>query len=217
MAKKIKDENGNVYVKKTPFYKKWWFILIVIIVVFGVIKGGSGNNSSQKPTTSNSSSQVTSSKETVQTSASEETKNTEEKTTTKAEHKIGEIVKVGDVEYVVNSKSLSQNVGGEFGKNANGIYLILNVTVKNNGKKSITVTDDFFKLLKGDTEYSTDSTAGIYANKEAKFFLSELNPENSITGNVVFDVNTETADASGLQLQVQTGAFGTQRGKISLD
>ncbi|CAM1659845.1 hypothetical protein SORA22_17850 [Streptococcus oralis] len=217
MAKKIKDENGNVYVKKTPFYKKWWFILIVIIVVFGVIKGGSGNNSSQKPTTSNSSSQVTSSKETVQTSASEETKNTEEKTTTKAEHKIGEIVKVGDVEYVVNSKSLSQNVGGDYGKTANGIYLIVNVTVKNTGKKSITVTDDFFKLLKGDTEYSTDSTAGIYANQEAKFFLSELNPENSITGNVVFDVNTETADASGLQLQVQTGVFGTQRGKISLD
>ena len=75
-------------------------------------------------------------------------KNKEEETKTKAENKIGEVVKVGDVEYIVNSKSLSQNVGGEFGKNANGIYLILNVTVKNNGKKSITVTDDFFKLLK---------------------------------------------------------------------
>ncbi len=217
MAKKIKDENGNVYVKKTPFYKKWWFILIVVLIAFGVIKGGSGNNSSQKPTTSNSSSQVTSSKETVQTSASEETKNTEEKTTTKAEHKIGEIVKVGDVEYVVNSKSLSQNVGGDYGKTANGIYLIVNVTVKNTGKKSITVTDDFFKLLKGDTEYETDGAAGLYANEEAKFFLSELNPENSITGNVVFDLSNETANASGLQLQVQTGIWGTQKGKISLD
>ena len=215
MAKKIKDENGNVYVKKTPFYKKWWFILIVVLIAFGVIKGGSGNNSSQKPTTSNSSSQVTSSKETVQTSSSEETKNTEE--VTKAEHKIGEIVKVGDVEYVVNSKSLSQNVGGEYGKTANGIYLIVNVTVKNTGKKSITVTDDFFKLLKGDTEYATDGAAGLYANEEAKFFLSELNPENSITGNVVFDLSNETANASGLQLQVQTGIWGTQKGKISLD
>lgn len=215
MAKKIKDENGNVYVKKTPFYKKWWFILIIVLIAFGAIKGGSGNNSSQQSTASNSSTQVKTSEETAATKASEETKNTEE--VTKAEHKIGEIVKVGDVEYVVNSKSLSQNVGGEYGKTANGIYLIVNVTVKNTGKKSITVTDDFFKLLKGDTEYATDGAAGLYANEEAKFFLSELNPENSITGNVVFDLSNETANASGLQLQVQTGIWGTQKGKISLD
>lgn len=215
MAKKIKDENGNVYVKKTPFYKKWWFILIIVLIAFGAIKGGGGNNSSQQSTTSNSSTQVKTSEETAATKASEETKNTEE--VTKAEHKIGEIVKVGDVEYIVNSKSLSQNVGGEYGKTANGIYLIVNVTVKNTGKKSITVTDDFFKLLKGDTEYATDGAAGLYANEEAKFFLSELNPENSITGNVVFDLSNETANASGLQLQVQTGIWGTQKGKISLD
>lgn len=44
MAKKIKDENGNVYVKKTPFYKKWWFILIIVLIAFGAIKGGSGTN-----------------------------------------------------------------------------------------------------------------------------------------------------------------------------
>ena len=215
MAKKIKDENGNVYVKKTPFYKKWWFILIIVLIAFGAIKGGSGTNSSKQSTSSNSSTQVTTSEETVEKKASEETKNTEE--ATKAEHKIGEIVKVGDVEYIVNSKSLSQNVGGEYGKTANGIYLIGNVTVKNTGKKSIKVTDDFFKLLKGDTEYATDSAAGLYANEEAKFFLSELNPENSITGNVVFDLSNETANASGLQLQVQTGIWGTQKGKISLD
>lgn len=215
MAKKIKDENGNVYVKKTPFYKKWWFILIIVLIAFGAIKGGSGTNSSKQSTSSNSSTQVTTSEETVEKKASEETKNTEE--ATKAEHKIGEIVKVGDVEYIVNSKSLSQNVGGEYGKTANGIYLIVNVTVKNTGKKSIKVTDDFFKLLKGDTEYATDGAAGLYANEEAKFFLSELNPENSITGNVVFDLSNETANASGLQLQVQTGIWGTQKGKISLD
>ena len=33
MSKKIKDENGNVYVQKKPFYKKVWFWLLVVIVV----------------------------------------------------------------------------------------------------------------------------------------------------------------------------------------
>lgn len=76
---------------------------------------------------------------------------------------------------------------------------------------------NFFTLLKGKTEYSSDSSAGIYANDQADFFLSEVNPENSISGNVVFDVTQETIDNPELQLQVQTGVFGTEKEVISLN
>lgn len=223
MTKKIKDENGNVYVKKTPFYKKWWFILLVVLIAYGAVTKGKGSITSNNSTSNSTATQTTSSTEQAtndkngKTAVSEESKSDEKKSVAQAIPKIGEVTKVGDVEYIVNSKSISQNVGGEYGKTANGSYLILNVTVKNSGKKSITVTNDFFKLLKGDTEYETDSVAGMYANEEGKFFLSELNPENSITGNVVFDLNAETANASGLVLQVQTGVWGTQKGKINLD
>lgn len=223
MAKKIKDENGNVYVKKTPFYKKWWFILLVVLIAYGAVTKGKGSITSNNSTSNSTATQTTSSTDQAtndkkeETAVSEESKSAEKKSAEQAIPKIGEVTKVGDVEYIVNSKSVSQNVGGEYGKTANGSYLILNVTVKNSGKKSITVTDDFFKLLKGDTEYETDSVAGMYANEEGKFFLSELNPENSITGNVVFDLNSETANAPGLVLQVQTGVWGTQKGKINLD
>ena len=223
MSKKIKDENGNVYVKKSPFYKKWWFILLVVLIAYGAVTKGGGSITSNNSTSNSTATQTTSSTDQAtndkkgETAVSEESNSTEKKSVAQAMPKIGEVTKVGDVEYIVNSKSVSQNVGGEYGKTANGSYLILNVTVKNSGKKSITVTNDFFKLLKGDTEYETDSVAGMYANEEGKFFLSELNPENSITGNVVFDLNAETANASGLVLQVQTGVWGTQKGKINLD
>ena len=223
MSKKIKDENGNVYVKKTPFYEKWWFILLVVLIAYGTVTKGGGSITSNNSTSNSTATQTTSSTEQAtndkngKTAVSEESKSDEKKSVAQAIPKIGEVTKVGDVEYIVNSKSISQNVGGEYGKTANGSYLILNVTVKNSGKKLITVTNDFFKLLKGDTEYETDSLAGMYANEEGKFFLSELNPENSITGNVVFDLNAETANASGLVLQVQTGVWGTQKGKINLD
>ncbi|MGZ7228825.1 DUF4352 domain-containing protein, partial [Streptococcus pyogenes] len=70
---------------------------------------------------------------------------------------MGQVVKVGDVEYIVHSKSSATNVGGDFGKNANGVYLILDVTVKNVGKKAITVDSNFFTLFRGDVEYSSDS------------------------------------------------------------
>ena len=49
MSKKIKDENGNVYVQKKPFYKKVWFWLLVVIVVIcagGALGGGDGSKSS---------------------------------------------------------------------------------------------------------------------------------------------------------------------------
>lgn len=132
-------------------------------------------------------------------------------------YKIGETFKVGDVEYTINSKETAQNIGGEFGENANGTYLILNVTVKNNGSKSITITDSFFKLLKGKAKYETDSAAGIFANEDGDFFYSDLNPENSVTGNVVFDLNPETVSDPNLQLQVQTGYWGTQKGLVSIN
>ena len=208
MAKKIKDEHGKVYVQKKPFYKRVWFIVLVGLFVIGGLQsvlGGESNSS-----TSSSQDTSTTTQTTTEASASSSEKSEE------VTYSIGQEVPVGDVVYIVNSKEVNTNVGGEFGKTANGIFLVLNVTVKNNGKEAITVTDDFFTLLKGDVEYKSDSTAGIYANQDAKFFLTEVNPENSVTGNVVFDITEETANDPSIQLRVQTGYFGTETGVINL-
>ena len=208
MAKKIKDEHGKVYVQKKPFYKRVWFIVLVGLFVIGGLQSvlGGGSNSS----TSSSQDTSTTTQTTTEASASSSEKSEE------VIYSIGQEVPVGDVVYIVNSKEVNTNVGGEFGKTANGIFLVLNVTVKNNGKEAITVTDDFFTLLKGDVEYKSDSTAGIYANQDANFFLTEVNPENSVTGNVVFDITEETANDPSIQLRVQTGYFGTETGVINL-
>ena len=208
MAKKIKDEHGKVYVQKKPFYKRVWFIVLVGLFVIGGLQSvlGGGSNSS----TSSSQDTSTTTQTTTEASASSSEKSEE------VTYSIGQEVPVGDVVYIVKSKEVNTNVGGEFGKTANGIFLVLNVTVKNNGKEAITVTDDFFTLLKGDVEYKSDSTAGIYANQDANFFLTEVNPENSVTGNVVFDITEETANDPSIQLRVQTGYFGTETGVINL-
>lgn len=217
MAKKFKGEDGKVYVQRKPFYQKWWFILLVLAGIGGAF---GGNKSSQKTSSSSETTQsveTPTSQETTTTSENSSEK-TEQTVTKKAEpsYTIGQLVKVGDVEYTVLGKELATNIGGEYGKNANGVFVLVTVTVTNKGNKPITVTDDFFTLIKGETEYTSDSSAGIYANDDAKFFLTELNPENTVTGLVVFDVNEATANDPGLQLRVQTGFWGTQKGLISL-
>ena len=125
MAKKIKDVNGKVYVQKNPFYKKWWFILIVILIGYGAIKGGETSTESPQTTSSSEKSEVVKASSSTEEASSVET-SSEDKV--EVNYKIGDLVKVGDVEYIVNSKTTAQNIGGEFGKNANGTYLILYFT-----------------------------------------------------------------------------------------
>ncbi len=68
MANKIRDEHGNVYVQKKPFYKRIWFIVLVgLFVISGlqsVLGGGSNSSTSSNQATS------TTSQTTTETSAS---------------------------------------------------------------------------------------------------------------------------------------------------
>lgn len=101
--------------------------------------------------------------------------------------------------------------------NAKGSYLILNVTVKNNGTKAITVSDSDFKLVKDKTEYKTDSTAGIYANGDANLFFTSVNPENEVTGNVVFDLNPDTISDTNLKLKVDAGFGNSNKAFVKIN
>lgn len=69
MAKKIKDENGNTYVQKKPFYKRVWFWILVVIVI-GVASSMGGNKDKESKTTDNKTeSSTTSSNKSSESSA----------------------------------------------------------------------------------------------------------------------------------------------------
>ncbi|KIL53109.1 DUF4352 domain-containing protein [Jeotgalibacillus campisalis] len=128
---------------------------------------------------------------------------------------IGSPLDVEGVIFTINSTSTATNVGGEFGENAKGEYLIIDVTVENNRNESISVDSSFFKLLIDGVEYKADGGAAIYANQDTSFFLESVNPGLSLTGSVPFDA-PPGLDISNAQVQVQTGFFGTETGLINL-
>jgi hypothetical protein len=217
--KKVTGEDGKTYVmkEKKPFYKKIWFWILVVIVVIGI--GGSlGGGDEEKAADGTKESSAVNADAQASSEPAKESEAPAEQT-----YKIGDTVPVGTVNYVINSKEVKDTVGGEYtAKNANSKYLVLDVTITNNGDKAITIADDFFKLYKGETEFKSDSSASIAANQESgstglDFFYQELNPESSLTGKVVFDVNEETINDPSTQVQVQTGVWGTETGRISLN
>ena len=202
---------------KKPFFKKWWFWLIIVIVIAGAVGGGN------KDKTKKADAEKTAKVETKESKTESKTEKSAPKKSEKQVFGIGQDVTVGKVVYRVDGKEVADTVGNEYvNSTAKGKFLVLNVTVTNNGDKAITVTDDFFKLYKGKTEFKADTTATMYANQatngdSAAFFLQELNPESTLSGKVVFDVSEDTINDPSTQLQVQTGVWGTQTEKIKLN
>lgn len=182
---------------------KWIIIVVVVIGVVGAVTGGgSSDSSSQNGNTAQNESN----------NGSENSDSSENKEKT---YGIGETVKVGDIEYTVNSINSQKTVGTEYlNTKAQETFLVINLTLKNNGKDAIDVSDSFFKLKRDDKEYETNSEGNIYL--EDSIIYTNINPDASLTGNICFDVTQDTIDYEGLQLQVQTGVFGTEKGLINL-
>ncbi|MFF2797155.1 DUF4352 domain-containing protein [Lysinibacillus xylanilyticus] len=204
---------------KKPFYKKWWFILIVAIIVLGALGNMAGGNDTTKENDK---------KDKVETSAkAPENKDSskDEKEDKEKEEIVGinTPLEVGDAVFTLNGVSLADQVGPSvLPTKASGKYVVLDVTYKNNGNKAVTIDASFFKLKRGEKTYESDSAASMSANQgedgniQNSFFLQEVNPDMEIKGKVVFDLAPEVAEATDLQLQVQTGIFGTETGMIKL-
>ena len=136
----------------------------------------------------------------------------------KQEYKIGEKVKVDDLEYTVNDIERADTVGNQYvSSNADGRYIVADVTVKNNGDETITIDTELFKILNGDATNGADAAASTNANpSDIGFFLKQLNPSNEKSGKVVFDVSEKAAQSNKLKMQVSSGMFGTEKAEISL-
>ncbi|MEU8110863.1 DUF4352 domain-containing protein [Micromonospora sp. NPDC048947] len=105
--------------------------------------------------------------------------------------KVGEPARDGKFEFTVKSSKCGvAKVGNDvLGQKAQGQFCLVTVNVKNIGKEAQMFDGSSQKAYAADgTEYSADSGAAIYANKNAETFLNDINPGNQVTGVVVFDI-----------------------------
>jgi hypothetical protein len=111
------------------------------------------------------------------------------------ESKIGEPVDIFDRTYIVNNvaelKQMKTLKSTDYSTNKGARFIKVNVSLKNQGTKPITISSDEIKLYanaKDDSEYKRDVTNEVLVNPSKVSLFQELNPGVTRTANVLFVV-----------------------------
>lgn len=144
-----------------------------------------------------SSSDTPSTPPSTSTTPAAETKNGEKKGAEKKASKkpvtngIGREYRDGKFAFTVTRvKKGVKKVGNEYvGDTAQGQFVFIYVTVKNNGNKARTFTHQNQTLIdtKG-RKFEADPEASLWTDKDSKSFLQQINPGNSVKGILIYDV-----------------------------
>lgn len=167
--------------------KKNWFvrhkILTVILVLFvlGIIGSATGGSKPSNTTGSNDS-----------TSAS---------TSPKAQTaKLGEAANDGKFQFTIGSIQCGKtSVGANqyLTKQPQGQFCLLNVSVKNIGDQAQSLLSSNQYLFNANGQkYSADDTATIYNAPNGTGWYNDINPGNSVSGAIVFDIPKDQTPAT---------------------
>ncbi|MDI2588042.1 DUF4352 domain-containing protein [Psychrobacillus sp. NEAU-3TGS] len=175
-------------------------VLFILLIIIGALLGDDSQNKN------GDSSEKEKFAENIETTA--EVKNIS----------IGDDLSVGKVVFKVNSiEETKQITAGngmfKYSPEAEGaVFLIVNVTVKNDDVEMIQTDSSFFKLIaENDAKYSPSR---ILVADDKYFVYEGINPGLSLTGNIVFEV---PSGLTGLDLQVKLGNWGSKSGLINLN
>ncbi|MDP3950527.1 DUF4352 domain-containing protein [Microbacterium sp.] len=120
---------------------------------------------------------------------------------------VGAAVRDGKFEFVVkNVKCGAQNIGGQFGSDAQGEFCQIRITVKNIGDEPQDMfSDNQYALNAAGQEFSPDGSAMIFS-ANSDMWMSEINPGNSVSGELIYDVPRGTKLT---KLEVHDSAFSS--------
>jgi len=167
--------------KKRNWFARHKVITVIgVIVLLAIIGGAAGGGN--KSTTSSSGSKDT-------------------KTQAKAETaKVGQAANDGKFEFTVTSVECGKaSVGANqyLTKTAQGQYCLLNVSVKNIGDQAQSlVSSNQYLLNASGQKYSADDTATLYNAPNGTSWYNDINPGNSVTGAIVFDIPKDQTPAT---------------------
>ena len=118
--------------------------------------------------------------------------------------KVGDTVKLTGTQYTVKSARKGPSVGSVYSKQkANGVYVIVELTIENKKDETKTFLDEAAKVIGGNGKtYSTDNdgTFAAIGGDEQPLFLEDMQPDVPKTGTLVYDVPVGKAKGSMLEV-----------------
>ncbi|WP_160198656.1 DUF4352 domain-containing protein [Senegalia massiliensis] len=157
-------------------FKKYLFIGI-LLVTMGLL-GACGEDTNSEDNSSKESS--TENNETNENQEDSNDENESKKSEDKV-YKVGDTVKVGNVELTVNSASFSEPA--EYSESKNGKVLTLDVTAKNTGDDQVFIDNTEFAIYDNNGNKQDD-----YYGYDDMAISEQINSGKQVQGKVYFDV-----------------------------
>jgi len=181
---RLSEENFNF--KITGGVK---FILVIIILVFM----GIGMSNSEDL---NSNQDIVESDD-INTPAKES------KTQT---YSLNEKIILDNFEYTFTNVQESSKVGNEYlGDDASGVFVIIDVEVKNIGNEADYINNEIYILDNQGREFEQDDDAWIYLDDN--FIFEELNPGLTKKGQIIFDIPKDIERKIGIKKSMWSSDF----------
>ena len=182
---------------KKPIYKRVWFWILAVIALVVVVTAVGGDEEGEASESSDDSGSEESAESDDSSADEGEASDEEDEGSEEAEvASLGEPVAVGDWEITVSSVGeRTAQVGDEFlSTDAQGEFLPVEVSLTNNGSSAESFfASDFVVIDAEGREFSYSSDASMYSGEAGLSILDEVNPGNTLSGYLYFDV-AETAD-----------------------
>jgi hypothetical protein len=218
--------------KSTPWWRRWWAIALAAVVVIAIASSGSSSTTSTSSSGSSSAGVATSdgSDDADQADASTSGDNSDPEKPNNASGDntphvaAGQPVTVDGLVYNVESAKTANALGGQYTRTrADGVFVVVNLSVHSTKGETVQLSDDTFKLeVPGGATYDADSegtTAALLSSdgdsSGEPFFLRDVQPDTTTRGVIVFDV-PQSVLAQKPELRFNELGFGETHAYIAL-
>ena len=129
---------------------------------------------------------------------------------------VGDKLTLKGTTYEVTDVSTESSIGDKsigFDEQASGIYVIVKLDLTNRKDEPATIIEDNIRLIGGNGKNYSTSDDAILALDDQSFVFEEIQPDNTESGSLVYDI-PESA-TSGAKLQVED-LFSGDTGEVKL-
>lgn len=217
---------------KKPWYQRPLPLVGVGLLALFIIAGIAGGGSDTKKDTATAEQSSSSSDSTTTAEQKKSTPTTEDKPKpdgcgVKASDDCtphagpNGVVQVDTLRWRVKNATYTKTIGEQqygIGEKADGVFVVLSLSVRNGKDESVTLTNDIVQLEIDGNKYDVDSdgTVAAIGDGQNAFILEDVGPDVTAKGKVVFDV-PRSALKKNIEARFNEIGFGSTHGFIAVD